>query len=239
MWGLINVCKDLVDHPPEMLHLCCVILTHCKKFSLNLFSPSNDLLKPRKYYCKWLRALFNMDYMFFGASDVRTCVTWRPNLLPLWCFLNGYHRLSSPAWIAGWHLEMRIQISGSTDLWIWAHSVRAGLRKPWMRKDVFSTPDASRLSVFSQGVLENRKFSLMGRTLIDITDILWNYLNYLWWQNHCLYCAHKMKARKEIWSTVVPIRHNCHLFLEIFFKLKPTRSLSYIYISPCMAQWTN
>lgn len=94
---------------------------------------------------------------------------------------------------------------------------------------------------FSQGVVENRKFSLMGRTLIDITDILWNYLNYLWWQNHCLYCTHKMKARKEIWSTVVPIRHNCHLFLGIFLKLKPTSSLylSYIYISPCMAQWTN
>lgn len=75
MWGLINVCKDLVDHPPEMLHLCCVILIHCKKFPLNLFSPSNDLLNPRKYYCIWLRALFNMDYIFFRANDVRICVT--------------------------------------------------------------------------------------------------------------------------------------------------------------------
>lgn len=170
MWGLINVCKDLVDHPPEMLHLCYVIFVHCKKFSLNLFSPSNDLLKMRKYYCKWLGALFNMDYISFRASDMRTYATWGPSEFALWCFLNEYHRLSSPAWIAGWHLEMRIQISGSTNLWIWAHSVRGGLRKPWMRKDTFSTPDASRLSLFSQSVVENRKFSLMGRNMSN-----WHY----------------------------------------------------------------
>lgn len=131
--GLINVCKDLVDHPPETLHLCCVILILSIKFSLNLCSPSNDLLKLSKYYWKWLRVLFNMDYIFFSASDVRTYVTYGPNKLALWCFHNKYHKLSSPAWIAGRHFEMRIQTSGSTNLWIWAHSVQGDLWRPWMR----------------------------------------------------------------------------------------------------------
>lgn len=98
-----------MDHSPETLHLCCVIRIHCIKFSLNLCSPSNHLLKLSKYYWKWLRVLFNMGYIFFRAGDVRTYVTYGPNKLALWCFHNKGHELASPAWTAGRHFEMRIQ----------------------------------------------------------------------------------------------------------------------------------
>lgn len=150
MWGLINACKEPVDHPPETLHLCCVILIHCIRFFLNLCWPSNDLWKLRKYYWKWLRVLFNMDYIFFKVGDVRTYVAYGPNKLALWCFHNKYRKLSSPAWIAGRCFEVRVQTSGGTKL------CECGLRVykvnseccEWGTKPLFSVPCALRLSVF-------------------------------------------------------------------------------------------
>lgn len=119
-----------------------------------------------------------MDYIFFRAGDVMTYVTYGPNKLALWCFHNKYRKLSSPAWIAGQHFEMRIQTSGITNLWIWAHGVQGELWMPWMRnkRHFFNSLYIKAKSVFSQSIVENRKFSLMGRNMSN-----WHYWYLVEW----------------------------------------------------------
>lgn len=69
-------------------------------------------------------------------------------------------------------LKWGYKTSGSTNVWIWARSVPGELWMPWMRNKrrflKFLTHQGSEW--FSQSVVENRKFSLMGRNMSN-----WHY----------------------------------------------------------------